>query len=179
MDQPTIETERLILRPFADEDTQRYWEILTTPEVSAALYLPEGFGLDQAWGQMAMWRGQFALRQTGQWAVEERATGRMIGRAGTHRPVRDDWPGIEIGWVLDPDRWGRGFATEAGRASVEWAFAHHDVDELFSVILPENTASSAVARRLGFGVVDTRIVSHFPRAPHDIWRLPRPLGPRH
>jgi RimJ/RimL family protein N-acetyltransferase len=51
---------------------------------------------------------------------------------------------------------------------VAWAFAHHDVDEVFSVILPENAASAAVARRLGFGVVETRIVSHFPRAPHDI-----------
>ena len=178
MDQPTIRTDRLILRPFADADTQRYWEILTTPQVSAALYVPEGFGPERAWGQMAMWRGQFALRGTGQWAVEEKATGRMIGRSGTHRPLRDDWPGIEIGWVLDPDRWGRGFATEAGRASVEWAFAHHDVDGLFSVILPENAASAAVARRLGFSIVETRVVSHFPQAPHDIWRLPRPLGPR-
>ncbi len=174
MDQPTLETDRLILRPFVDDDAQRYWEILTTPQVSAALYVPDGFGPDQAWAQMAMWRGQFALRGTGQWAVEEKATGRTIGRAGTHRPVRDDWPGIEIGWVLDPADWGRGFATEAGRASVQWAFAHHDVAELFSVILPENAPSAAVAERLGFSIVERRIVSHFPSAPHDIWRLRRP-----
>lgn len=174
MDQPTIETDRLVLRPFVDTDAPRYWEILTAPAVATALYVPDGFGIDQAWGQMAMWRGQFALRGTGQWAVVERATGRMIGRAGTHRPERADWPGIEIGWVLDPDRWGNGFATEAGRASVEWAFAHHDVDALFSVILPENAPSAAVAERLGFSLVETRIVSHFPRAPHDIWALPRP-----
>ncbi len=174
MDQPTIETDRLLLRPFADADAPRYREILTTPQVRAALYVPDGFGLDQAWNQMAMWRGQFALRGTGQWAVEEKATGRMIGRAGTHRPARDDWPGIEIGWALDPDRWGRGFATEAGRASVEWAFAHHDVGDLFSVILPDNGPSAAVAERLGFSIVETRILSHFPRAAHDIWRLARP-----
>jgi RimJ/RimL family protein N-acetyltransferase len=174
MDQPTIETDRLTLRPFTDEDTERYWEILTTPEVSAALYVSDGFTREQAWGQMTSWRGQFAMRGTGQWAVEEKATGRMIGRAGTHRPERPDWPGVEIGWVLDPDRWGNGFATEAGRASVQWAFAHHDVGEVFSVILPENTPSAAVARRLGFTVIETRIVSHFPRAPHDIWQLARP-----
>jgi RimJ/RimL family protein N-acetyltransferase len=147
---------------------------MTTPEVSAALYLPEGFTPEQAWGQMASWRGQFAMRGTGQWAVEEKATGRMIGRAGTHRPERPDWPGIEIGWVLDPDRWGNGFATEAGRASIQWAFAHHDVARVFSVILPENAPSAAVAERLGFSILETRIVSHFPRAPHDIWQLARP-----
>lgn len=173
MDQPTIETDRLILRPFADEDTQRYWEILTTPQVSAALYVPDGFTHEQAWGQMATWRGQFAMRGTGQWAVAEKATGRMIGRAGTHLPARADWPGIEIGWVLDPDRWGLGFATEAGRASVRWAFAHHEVAHLFSVILPENAPSAAVAERLGFAILETRIVSHFPGAPHDIWQLAR------
>lgn len=174
MDQPTIGTDRLILRPFVDEDTQRHWEIMTTPEVSDALYVPDGFTHEQAWVQLAQWRGQFSLRGTGQWAVEEKATGQMIGRAGTHRPERPDWPGIEIGWMLDPRWWGRGFATEAGRASTEWAFAHHDVDEVFSLILPENGPSAAVARRLGFTIVETRIVSHFPRAPHDIWRLPRP-----
>ena len=173
MDQPTIETDRLILRPFADEDTQRHWEIMTTPAVSAALFVPDGFTPEQAWGELAMWRGQFALRGTGQWAVDEKATGRMIGRAGTHRPERPDWPGIEIGWVLEPNRWGQGFATEAGRASVQWAFAHHDVAEVFSVILPENAPSAAVAERLGFSLMETRIVSHFPQAPHDIWRLTR------
>ncbi len=173
MEQPTIETDRLILRPFADDDTERYREILTAPEVRSALYLPSDFTREQAWLQMAAWRGQFSLRGTGQWAIEEKATGRMIGRAGTHRPERSDWPGIEIGWVLDPARWGNGFATEAGRAAVDQAFECHDVDEVFSVILPENEASAAVARRLGFTIADRRVLSHFPRAPHDIWRLAR------
>ena len=64
-------------------------------------------------------------------------------------------------------------ATEAGRASVGWALARHDVGELFSLILPENGPSAAVAERLGFSIVETRVVSHFPDAPHDIWRLTR------
>ena len=99
---------------------------------------------------MAQRLGQWELRGTGQWALEEKASGAFVGRAGTHWPERDDWPGIEIGWALHPDHWGKGYATEAGAAAVEYAFAHHDVDALYSVILPENTASQAVARRLGF-----------------------------
>ena len=60
-----------------------------------------------------------------------------------HWPERADWPGIEIGWAFHPRHWGKGYATEAGAASVEYAFAHHDVDALYSVILPENKRSQA------------------------------------
>ena len=81
---------------------------------------------------------------------------------------------MEIGWTLHPDHWGHGYATEAGRAAVDWCFANHDVDELVSVILPENTASQAVARRLGFVLSEERTLPHFPQQPHGIWRLTRP-----
>ena len=77
--------------------------------------------------------------------MEEKASGAFVGRAGHTLSRREDWPGIEIGWALHPDHWGKGYATEAGAASVDWSFAHHDVDALYSVILPENTASQAVA----------------------------------
>jgi RimJ/RimL family protein N-acetyltransferase len=90
-----------------------------------------------------------------------------------HRPARDEWPGIEIGWALHPDHWGKGYATEAGAASVQYAFAHHDVDAIYSCILAENTRSQAVARRLGFTPWEERVLSHFPSMPHMIWRLAR------
>jgi ribosomal-protein-alanine N-acetyltransferase len=170
---PILETERLILRPFREIDLEAYTEILQTAEVRGALHLSEDVGRAQAWSQMAGWLGQWELRRTGQWAVEERASGTFVGRAGTHRPELADWPGIEVGWVLHPRWWGAGYATEAGAAAVTYAFATHDVDALYSVILPENHRSQAVARRLGFSLVETRVVSHFPGAPHDIWRLAR------
>ena len=52
-------------------------------------------------------------------------------------------------------------------------FAHHDVNEVFSLILGENARSQAVARRLGFELWEMRVTSHFPSAPHGIWRLAR------
>jgi RimJ/RimL family protein N-acetyltransferase len=170
---PSIETERLILRPFREDDVDAYTALLQTPQVRASLHLPDDTSRYDAWLGIARWLGQWELRGTGQWAVEEKASGALVGRAGPHFPARDDWPGIEIGWALHPDHWGKGYATEAGAASVEWSFAHHDVDALYSVILPENTASQAVARRLGFTLVDTRALSHFPSMVHGIWRLPR------
>jgi [ribosomal protein S5]-alanine N-acetyltransferase len=174
---PVVETERLRLRPFREDDVDAYSDILQTAEVRASLHLPDDVGRTQAWSQMASWLGQWELRGTGQWALEERATGAFVGRAGTHRPELLDWPGIEIGWVLHPRVWGTGYATEAGAASIAYAFAHHDVEALYSVILPENTRSQAVAGRLGFTLVETRVLSHYPSAPHGIWRLPRAASP--
>lgn len=171
---PTVETERLVMRPFRDDDTDRYFEILDTPEVRASLHLPSSFDRDAAWQQLAWWLGQWALRRSGAWAVELRATGEMIGRAGTHRPERVGWPGLEVGWTFDPAHWGNGYATEAGRATVEWAFANHDDPELVSCILPANTASQAVAGRLGFTLREERVLPFFPSEPHGIWVLPRP-----
>ena len=137
------------------------------------MHLADDVGRYDAWLGMAQQLGQWELRGTGQWALEEKASGVFVGRAGTHRPERADWPGIEVGWCLPPDHWGKGYATEAGAAAVEWAFAQHDVDALYSVILPENTASQAVARRLGFTLYETRALAHFPSLPHGIWRLRR------
>lgn len=170
---PTLETERLVLRPFREDDLDAYTAVLQTPEVRRALYLPDDIGREQAWQQMAMWLGQWELRGTGQWALEEKATGVFVGRAGSHHPERHDWPGIEIGWTLHPEHWGKGYATEAGRRAAGHVFDTFDVGEVFSVILPENAASQAVARKLGFSLLEERVLSFFPEKPHGIWRLTR------
>ena len=154
-----------MLRPFARTDVDVYTALLQTPRSARRRCIsPDDVGREQAWLGMAQWLGQWELRGTGQWALEEKATGAFVGRAGMHFPNGPDWPGIEIGWALHPDHWGKGYATEAGAAAVEYAFAHHDVDAIYSVILPENTASQAVARRLGFTPWEERVLSHFPES---------------
>jgi RimJ/RimL family protein N-acetyltransferase len=170
---PTLLTERLILRPFEESDLHDYTELCAAPEVQRWLRLSEGFGRRDAWLGMAQWRGQWELRGSGHFAVEERATGRFVGRAGLHRPEEEDWPGLEVGWTLHPDVWGRGYATEAGAASLAYAFGVVGVSEAFSVILPENHRSQAVARRLGLTLIEERSLSSFPDAPHGIWRVGR------
>jgi ribosomal-protein-alanine N-acetyltransferase len=170
---PTLNTERLLLRPFVESDLDTFTEIFLSPEVHAALHLPESFSRENAWAGMVSWLGQWELRGTGQWAVEVRASGILVGRAGLHRPERPDWPGIEVGWVLDPRQWGHGYATEAGTCAVAYAFEAIGADEVFSTILPENRRSEAVAVRLGFTLVEHRVMSHFPESPHGIWRLGR------
>lgn len=170
---PTLETERLIMRPFVEADAGPYAAVLASHEVRASLRLPDDVGLDHAWEQMAVFLGQWELRGTGQWALEVRATGQFVGRAGLHNPERRGWPGTEVGWTLHPDHWGKGYATEAGARSRDYAFEQLAVDELFSMILPTNERSAAVARRLGFELAETRLLEFFPDAPHGIWRLSR------
>jgi RimJ/RimL family protein N-acetyltransferase len=170
---PTLQTERLVLRPFHDDDVDAYFVVLDTPEVRRSLHLPEALSRDDAWQQMAVWRGQWELRGSGQWALIRRDDGAFLGRAGLHRPERVGWPGLEVGWTLHPDHWGQGYATEAGRASIDWAFANHGVDQLVSCILAENTASQNVARRLGFTHDRDEVLPHFPSMPHGVWTLGR------
>ena len=102
---------------------------------------------DQSWRSLALHIGHWELRGYGQWAIERRADGRMIGRAGLWNP--EGWFGVEVGWKLDRDMWGRGYATEAAAAALEWAWRALDVDRVLSVIEPGNEASLRVAARLG------------------------------
>ncbi|MGH8896804.1 MAG: GNAT family N-acetyltransferase [Egibacteraceae bacterium] len=170
---PTLKTNRLVLRPFRESDLPAYTAVLQAEEVRAALHLPTDVGRERAWTEMALWLGQWELRGTGQWAVEEKGSGAFVGRAGLHYPERCDWPGIEVGWTLHPDHWGKGYATEAGARAIIYAFGKLEAKRLFSMILPENRRSIAVARRLGFRLVEERVLSHFPTMPHGIWRLSR------
>tara|TARA_Y100001970_G_C14190639_1_gene835154 strand:- start:1181 stop:1708 length:528 start_codon:yes stop_codon:yes gene_type:complete len=168
---PTLETENLILRPFKDEDVDDYFGVLDSPEVRRWLHIPESLDRSDAWQQMAWFVGQWELRGTGHWALEEKKSGQFVGRAGLHRPERHDWPGVEVGWLLHPDYWGRGYATEAGAAAVRYGFEELQVDKLFSCILPENHRSQAVAKRLGFEFLEERVLAFFPKLPHGIWVL--------
>ena len=69
--------------------------------------------------------------------------------AGLGCGSREGWPGLEVGWMLARSAWGNGYALEAARAAVSWAWEHLDVDQLISLIDPDNVRSARVAERLG------------------------------
>jgi RimJ/RimL family protein N-acetyltransferase len=117
------------------------------PEVMR--YLGKGKTKSQAetLGEIAAHLCHWAALGFGQWALERKEDGESIGRAGFWRPP--GWPGLEVGWKLRRDAWGRGYATEAGAASIAWGWENLDAEELISIIHPGNTASIAVAERLG------------------------------
>ncbi len=116
----SLGTERLVLRMFRESDLDSYAAMCGDPEVMR--YLGDGHTLDRAesWRNMALVLGHWYLRGFGLWAVEERATGELVGRVGCWRP--EGWPGLEIGWALRREFWRRGYATEAAQAVVADAF---------------------------------------------------------
>jgi RimJ/RimL family protein N-acetyltransferase len=143
----TLETERLILRMFQEADFEQYAAICADRDVMR--YLGEGKTLNrwEAWRQLAMIIGHWHLRGYGLWAVEERKSGRLLGRIGFFNP--EGWPGFEIGWVLGKEYWGQGFASEGARRALAYAFEEMNQERVISLIHPENQASVKVAERLG------------------------------
>jgi len=137
------------LRRWRDDDVAAMERLNTDPRFTQFLTVHGGpFTPAESAAAVERWRRHWDEHGFGLWAVEERETGRFVGRVGVqyHRLWPDD---PEVGWGIDPDLWGRGYATEAGAAAIEDAFATLDIPRLVSIVLPTNTASIAVQTRLG------------------------------
>jgi RimJ/RimL family protein N-acetyltransferase len=146
MNGPVLETDRLRLRMWRVEDFEPYEEMCADPEVMRYL---GGKTLNrlEAWRHMAFLIGHWDLLGYGHWAVEEKASGSFAGRVGFLNPA--GWPGFEIGWTLGRSFWGKGYATEAARRALQFAFDELDRSHVISLIHPDNKSSIRVAERLG------------------------------
>jgi RimJ/RimL family protein N-acetyltransferase len=144
-----LRTERLLLRQWRDEDVEPLAAIYAQPEFLE--HMP-AVDLDGTRTQVERFRTHWDVEGFGLWAVEDPATGRLAGRIGLMRH-RDWTPGgapVEVGWALDRAYWGRGLATEGGRAALElWREHLRDEDELISITTAANLRSRAVMERLG------------------------------
>jgi RimJ/RimL family protein N-acetyltransferase len=143
----TLETERLLLRPFRNSDHSAYAAMCADPEVMQYL----GTGVTQnpmeAWRAMASMLGHWELLGYGMFAAEVKATGELAGRVGFLDPP--GWPGFELGWTLARQHWGKGYAIEGARACLDYAFGPLGRDRVISLIRPANERSIRVAERLG------------------------------
>jgi RimJ/RimL family protein N-acetyltransferase len=142
---PVIITDRLILRPPEAADFEDWADVMG--DDIASRYIGGPLTRGQAWRSLATMAGSWALYGYGNFSVLEKSTGCWVGRAGPWHP--DPWPGPEVGWVFRRDVWGRGYATEAAWATVDWLTVACGWRRMVHVIHPENAASMAVARRLG------------------------------
>jgi RimJ/RimL family protein N-acetyltransferase len=144
---PEVETERLLLRGWRDADTDAWAEVCADDEVMRALGREGGLSLGDAWRDMAIMAGHWALKGYGHWILELRSTGELVGRTGLYYPP--DWPALEMGWTVARPHWGNGYAGEAARATMEWARAELGADHLISLIEDDNLRSQRVAEKLG------------------------------
>ena len=163
---PTLETDRLILRPPVQPDLDAWAAFMADEE--AAKFIGGTAPRSTVWRGMASMAGSWALLGFGMFSVLERATGRWVGRLGPWCP--EGWPGTEIGWGLSRETWGRGYATEGSIAAIDWAFDALGWTEVIHSIAPDNLASQKVAERLGSTLRGPgRLPPPFHDVPIEIW----------
>lgn len=144
---PVLETERLVMRGWRDEDLEQWALLCADDEVMRSLGYEGGLAQEEAWREMTSFAGHWVLKGFGHWVLEERASGALVGRAGLLYPP--DWPALELGWTVARPRWGEGFAGEAARAAAAWAEEELGAEHLISLIEPANARSIRVAEKLG------------------------------
>jgi ribosomal-protein-alanine N-acetyltransferase len=168
VDVPTIETARLRLRPWSERDVKSYARILRDPEVLRYFGSGPRYRLKRAAARILASLSTVEARRAvrslqahwercgfGEWALEEKATGELIGQGGlvdqatwVAEPCR-----TELGFLLKRDAWGRGLGTEAAAAALEHAFTQLSLDRVISITLLENRRSRRMIEGLGLSRV--------------------------
>jgi RimJ/RimL family protein N-acetyltransferase len=146
---PVVATGRLILRRWRGADVVANTAMLSDPG-TARFITADGKPVTEAlvgWRNAAIMSGHWTLHGFGMFVVEEKSSGEFVGRVGPWFPP--GWPGFEVGWGIATQFRGKGYAVEAARAAIDWSFATFALDRIIHCIDRENTASQAVARRLG------------------------------
>jgi RimJ/RimL family protein N-acetyltransferase len=148
LDRPLAVTDRIELRPWRLEESDRFYDIYSRAEVADWLGGPMLTDPSQAAEMIGRRRTQLAADpRFGSWAVVERATGVPAGTV-ILKPLPDGEGEIEIGWHLHPETWGRGLATEAATAVLAHGF-ETGLEEVWAVTDLANHRSAAVCGRLG------------------------------
>ena len=146
-----IETARMVgerLRPDHEEDLVR---LLLDPLVAATMWSPDEprtrkaiiAGLE---AKLVHWQ----RHGFGQWLFRDRETGAMVGRGGPQHTIASGLDEVEIGWVIVPERWRQGLATELARASLGVVFGPLALEEVIAYTQPQNVASRRVMEKTGF-----------------------------
>lgn len=146
--QPTLDTERLRLRPFrasdiktmhalyADPENLRYWGVSPSPDLDSTR-------------KMMRWHLGYHPAHYVIWAVEERSSKRVVGMINYHRrELREKR--VDVGWLILPEYQSKGYMTEAGRALLRHLIDKLKVHKVEALIRAENKPSQALAKRLGF-----------------------------
>jgi RimJ/RimL family protein N-acetyltransferase len=142
-----IETERLILREIDPERDFEAWAEAMADEQTVRYLGTTPMSRAEAWRSMAVAIGHWRIRGFGFFSLERKDSGEWVGRVGPWYP--EGWPAPEIGWTISPRHLRQGFATEAARASLRFAFDSLGWSDVIHCILPGNRASIGVAEKIG------------------------------
>jgi len=145
----TVETARLLLRPWQPDDLERLVRLYADPQV-ARYVSRDGQPIPRERSVPAFepFVEQWERKGYGPWAAVDKHSGRWLGEIGLNE--LPDFPGphkVEVGWELDPSVWGRGLATEGGRAAVRYGFQVVGLERIVSATVPANVASRRVMEK--------------------------------
>jgi RimJ/RimL family protein N-acetyltransferase len=175
-----METERLVMRRWREEDRAPFAAMNADPEVME--HFPARLTRAESDGLVDRIEAQFDRLGYSLWALEVRESGEFIGFTGLALQTFEApfLPAVEIGWRLARPAWGHGYAIEAARRAARYAFEEAGLDGIISMTAVPNVRSQAVMRRLGMTRDPAEDFDH-PRAPegsplrrHVLYRLRRP-----
>ncbi|MCW2486329.1 GNAT family N-acetyltransferase [Candidatus Symbiopectobacterium sp. NZEC127] len=160
-----IETERLILRQWRDEDYPIFAQLNADPEVMR--YFPELMSREESDAQAGRISRHIANKGWGFWAVELKSSGEFIGFIGLHKQQEESGiphaPLIEAGWRLQAQHWGNGYATEGAKRAIRYAFEQLDAPAVYAYTPLQHRASQRVMIKAG--MTNTGDDFNYPKIP--------------
>lgn len=140
-----LETERLILRPFTQTDVEAVFTMRSDAEIMHFIRAPQNRAESENWIKLVSSR--WASHQLGFCAVIEKNSNKMIGWCGLW--ILNESGETEIGYAIDKQFWGKGYAPEAAEKMLDYGFENLKSEKIVAVAMPANTASRRVMEKLG------------------------------
>lgn len=141
-----IETERFVLRELVLEDAPIFYSLNLDPEVTRYTGDTAFNSISEAWDFLDNYK-DYELHGFGRWIIEDKTTGGAWGWCGLKKRESGE---IDMGYRLFQNKWGKGCASECGKACVKYAFEELGLEELIAEAVEENAASFRVMERIGF-----------------------------
>lgn len=145
---PTLNTRRLALRPFSLQDTDALYNILCEPGILQYFPNPASPPIEKVRAQIEHQLDHWRRLNCGWWAVVIPHSDELLGWCGLQ--YLPETLETELGYLVKKSQWGKGYATETGKCSLEYGFKTLRVKSIVAIVHPENTASRRVIEKLGF-----------------------------
>jgi RimJ/RimL family protein N-acetyltransferase len=171
---PVLETERLILRGFVEDDLPSHSAMLSDPEVMKHFGGAQ-FGREESFRRLLGGVGLWQLQGTGLLGAERKSDGKLVGHVGLfdyHREIEPSIEGVpELGYIFSTEVHGQGIAREACNALLAWADTALDAQETVAIISIGNDPSMKLAERLGY---ERQPDGVYRNEPVSLWHRKRP-----